>query len=58
MQENAMKAWEAGDQLRELLEADARVQLTDEDLDRCFDPDRFLANAGVVFERLSAVALS
>jgi adenylosuccinate lyase len=55
VQENAMKAWETGAHLRELLAADARVQLTDSQLSDCFDPMRFLVNTGVVFDRLKAL---
>ena len=55
VQENAMKAWETGAQLRDLLAADPRVHLTDSQLDECFDPMRFLANTGVVFDRLKAL---
>jgi adenylosuccinate lyase len=55
VQENALKAWETGEQLRGLLAADPRVTLTESQLDECFDPTRFLANTGVVFDRLKAL---
>ncbi|HKY47082.1 MAG TPA: adenylosuccinate lyase [Acidimicrobiia bacterium] len=55
VQENAMKAWDSGEQLRDLLAADPRVKLTRSQLDRCFDPRTFLANTGVVFDRLEAL---
>jgi adenylosuccinate lyase len=57
VQQNAMKAWEAGAQLRDLLAADARVGLSGAQLDECFDPTRFLANSGVVFDRLVALEI-
>jgi adenylosuccinate lyase len=53
VQENAMKAWETGTQLRDLLAADARVGLSDTQLQGCFTPERFLANTGPVFDRLA-----
>ena len=55
VQENAMKAWETGEHLRDLLAADPRVTLTESQLAECFDPTRFLANTGVVFDRLKAL---
>jgi adenylosuccinate lyase len=55
VQENAMKAWETGEQLRDVLAADPRVTLTESQLAECFDPTRFLANTGVVFDRLQAL---
>jgi adenylosuccinate lyase len=58
VQENAMKAWETGDQLQALLAADQRVKISRSELDRCFDPTRFLANSGVVFDRLTALEIS
>jgi adenylosuccinate lyase len=57
VQENAMKAWETGEQLRDLLAADGRVGLSSSQLDSCFDPERFLSNTGVVFERLRALEI-
>ena len=57
VQENAMKAWETGAQLRDLLAADSRVGLSSSQLDECFDPTRFLANSGVVFDRLVALEI-
>jgi adenylosuccinate lyase len=55
VQENAMKAWETGEHLRDLLAGDPRVTLTESQLAECFDPTRFLANTGVVFDRLKAL---
>ncbi len=57
VQDNAMKAWETGEHLRDLLAVDARVILSPSQLAGCFDPARFLANAGVVFDRLEALEL-
>jgi adenylosuccinate lyase len=55
VQRNAMAAWEGGGQLRDLLAADPEVALSDADLAECFSPERFLRNAGVVFDRLDAL---
>jgi adenylosuccinate lyase len=57
VQDNAMKAWEDDGQLRDLLAADGRVALSGSQLDACFDPARFLANTGVVFDRLASVEI-
>jgi adenylosuccinate lyase len=57
VQENAMKAWEGGEHLRDLMAADLRVTLTEAQLRECFDPTRFLANTGVVFDRLRALEI-
>ena len=58
VQRNAMAAWERGEPLHELLAADPEVTLDREDLARCFATERFLANAGVVFDRLAAFELT
>lgn len=58
VQENSLKAWEAGDELEDLLSADQRVTLSKDQLSQCFDPDRFLRNAGVVFDRLECLSLA
>jgi adenylosuccinate lyase len=55
VQDNAMKAWDQGRSFRELIAADARVTLSDADLDRAFDLQRSLANIGAVFEALDAL---
>ncbi len=55
VQRNAMQAWDEGLPLRGLLGDDPEVQLDDELLDRCFSPEHFLRNSGVVFERLAAL---
>jgi hypothetical protein len=39
------------------LVADPDCDLTEEELAECFSNDRFLANAGVVFDRLAALAV-
>ncbi|MCH4053005.1 MAG: adenylosuccinate lyase [Atopobiaceae bacterium] len=58
VQENAMATWhevqrcEAGSTFREKLEADPRVALSSEELDRIFDPWSFLTRVDVVFDRL------
>jgi adenylosuccinate lyase len=57
VQENAMKAWETGEQLRDLLASDARVVLSESQLEECFDPVSFLVNTGVVFDRLMALEI-
>lgn len=58
VQRNAMGAWEGKGSLRELLEADADVALSSDQLDRCFDLERVSQSAGVVFERLVALELT
>ena len=55
VQRNALAAWEGDRHLHELLAVDPDVTLSDDELAGCFSPDRFLENAGVVFERLEAV---
>jgi adenylosuccinate lyase len=57
VQRNALAAWEGDRHLHELLAVDPDVTLSDDELAGCFSPDRFLENAGVVFERLEAVEL-
>jgi len=57
VQRNAMAAWDEGGTLQERLAGDPEVDLDDATLDRCFDPARFLRNAGVVFERVESVSL-
>lgn len=55
VQDNAMKAWDQGRSFRELITADDRVTLSDDDLNRAFDLERSLANIGAVFEALEAL---
>jgi adenylosuccinate lyase len=52
VQRNALRAWDEGMQLRELLAADPEAGLSAESLDRCFSAERFLDRASVVFDRL------
>ncbi len=53
VQRNAMRAWDGGLRLRDLLGDDDDVKLDSTVLDRCFSSEHFLRNSGVVFERLA-----
>jgi adenylosuccinate lyase len=55
VQEVAMAAWEQRRSFRSLLEADARVTLTAEQLDDAFSLERALRNVGSVFDALEEV---
>jgi adenylosuccinate lyase len=57
VQQSAVRAWEEKRPLLELLESDARVGavLSRSEIEACFDPARYVGNAGVVFERLEAL---
>jgi adenylosuccinate lyase len=55
VQRNALRAWDEGNDLRELLEQDPDVKLPPEALDAAFDLDDALKHADVVFDRLSAL---
>jgi len=55
VQENAMRAWADSKPFRTLLESDARVTLTVEQLDEAFSLDRALRNAHRVFDALEDV---
>jgi adenylosuccinate lyase len=55
VQENAMRAWDEQCSFRELLEADRRVDVPAEVLDRAFDLTRSLHNIGATFAALDAV---
>lgn len=57
VQRNAMRAWDEGRHLRELVESDPEVTLDRASIERCFSADRFLDNSGVVFDRLGALSL-
>jgi adenylosuccinate lyase len=57
VQRNAMRAWDDGTHLRELLAADPGCDLEATVLSACFETSRFLANADVVFERLRRLAV-
>jgi adenylosuccinate lyase len=52
VQRNAMRAWDDKGHLRDLLRADPDVDLTDDQLDRCFSLERVAGTAAPVFERL------
>jgi len=54
VQRNAMATWEGAGTLLDHLLADDECDLPEADLRACFDPDRFLRHAGVVFDRLQA----
>ena len=58
VQENALRSWDEGSELFQLLAEDSRVTISAEQLRECFQPIAFLTNSGVVFERLAAVSLS
>jgi adenylosuccinate lyase len=58
IQENAMKAWDTGDQLLDLLAADERVILDRRRLQTCFDPRSYLGNTAVIWERLENLQLA
>jgi adenylosuccinate lyase len=57
VQRNAMAAWEEGRPFLELLKSDPEVteHLDPAEIEGCFDPARYLQNAGVIFERLEAL---
>ncbi len=52
VQRNAMRSWDEGKHLQELLTADPEVALDPDVLAACFSAERFLRNADVVFNRL------
>jgi adenylosuccinate lyase len=55
VQRNAMRAWDEGLDLRELLERDDELQLPPEALDDAFDLDDALKHVDALFDRLSAL---
>jgi adenylosuccinate lyase len=57
VQRNAMKAWDENRPLIELLKSDPDViqHLDPDEIDQCFNPNRYLRDAEVVFERLEAL---
>lgn len=55
VQRNAMRAWDEGLRLRDLLAEDIDVALHPDVLDRCFSTEHFLRNSGVVFDRLAEI---
>ena len=57
VQRNAMRAWDEGQHLRTLLRDDTDVGLSDDELEACFQAERFLRNTAAVFDRLEALSL-
>ena len=55
VQRNAMRAWDEGLRLRDLLGDDPEVTTSPVDLDRVFSPEWFLRNTSIVFDRLEAL---
>ena len=56
VQRNAMRAWETGEELRDLVAADPEAAVLDaEALDAAFDLGRALAHADVPFRRREAL---
>ncbi|MDP9224594.1 MAG: adenylosuccinate lyase [Actinomycetota bacterium] len=54
VQRSAMAAWDQERPLKELLKSDPGVteHLDPDEIERCFDPARYLENSAVIFERL------
>jgi adenylosuccinate lyase len=57
VQRNAMAAWDEERPLIELLKSDPEVteQLDPAEIERCFDPARYLQNSSAIFDRLEAL---
>ena len=57
VQRNAMAAWDEGRHLKELLKSDVEVteQLDPDEIERCFDQERYVRNTDIIFERLEAL---
>jgi adenylosuccinate lyase len=57
VQRNAMAAWEEQRPFIELLKSDSDITdvLDPDEIERCFDPARYLRHAPVIFERLEAL---
>ncbi len=55
VQRNAMRAWDEGLRLHDLLAGDPEIALEPGSLDRCFSASHFLRNSGVVFDRLAEI---
>jgi adenylosuccinate lyase len=57
VQRNAMAAWDEGRPLIELLKSDPEVtqHLDPAEIERCFDPARYLEKSAVIFDRLEAL---
>ena len=58
VQRAALSAWDSGATLRSSLDADPDCTLDAASLDEALSPQRFLRNAGVVFDRLEALTLA
>ncbi len=56
VQRNAIRAWDEGLALRDVLGQDPDVTLNATLLDRCFSAEHFLRNSGVIFERMAAIS--
>jgi adenylosuccinate lyase len=54
VQRNAMTAWDEGRHLKELLKSDPEVttHLEPDEIEQCFDNDRYVRNAQTILERL------
>jgi len=57
VQRNAMSAWDEGRHLKELLKSDPDVtdQLVPDEIERCFDQERYVRNTDTIFDRLEAL---
>lgn len=57
VQRNAMRAWDEGTHLLELLKSDPEVTevLDPAEIEACFDPARYLENVDRIFERLESL---
>ena len=55
VQRNALRTWEEGTPLKDLLAEDPEIALTPSRLDACFDPGKALENSAIVFERLESL---
>lgn len=57
VQRNAMTAWDEGRHLKELLKSDQDVteQLDPDEIERCFDQERYVRNTDTIFDRLEAL---
>ena len=51
VQRNSLKSWEMGIHLKELLEQDAEVSLSSDDLSEAFQPDWYLRHVDEVYKR-------
>lgn len=57
VQRDAVRAWNEDRDLRDLLMTDLDVPLDGDGIAGCFEPERHLRNAGVVFDRLEGLVL-